>query len=653
MLISYRLTLPAPSTHYLEIEARFPLAGASAPGAPSSPAEAEGRVELAMAVWTPGSYLVREFSRNVERLRAETADGTALPVARAAKNRWWVEDVPADARELVVRYAVYARELSVRTNYVGHDFALINGAPTFLTLPAALAPPAGPARAAYPHEVRFELPEGWEQALSPLPIERFEEGGVRGGVLRAASYDELVDSPLVLGSPEVYEEEVDGVVHRLVNVGEAGLWDGPRSAAGMARVVGAHRELWGSFPYPRYTFFNLLVEGGGGLEHRDSTVLMASRTATRTRERYLGWLGLVSHELFHAWNGKRLRPVELGPFDYEAEVYTESLWVVEGVTSYYDDLLVHRAGLSTRDEYLKSLSKGIADVQSTPGRLEQPLDESSFDAWIKLYRRDENSVNRGISYYRKGALVAWLLDVEIRRASGGERSLDDLLRRAFDRYSGDRGYTRAEIEALASEVARADLSGFFRAAVEGVGELDFQPALDWFGLRFQPEEEAEGDEGAAKDTRKDEGEGKAWLGMKVETRGGLLTVTEVRRGGPAFEAGLSVDDELIALDGYRVAPGAWEEHLKGYRPGDEVELLVARQSRLLTVPTRLGRIPQETWKLEADPEAGDEQKARLAAWLGSEAPAGAPSVRVRASEVEAPDWETAGRREEAGEGNDR
>src|SRR5947199_4787989 len=401
--IAYTLRFPAPQTHYVEVEARVPTDG-------------RPEVELMMAVWTPGSYLVREYARTVEAVAAATESGEPLPVEKTVKNRWRIGT--RQAPRIVVKYRVYCREMSVRTNFVDSGFALINGAATFLTLAD------GPRR---PHEVRLELPADWKVSASPLaPL---PGGGEHA--YGAEDFDTLVDSPVYAGNARTYPFEVAGKPHFLVNEGEGGVWDGPRSAADAEKIVRAQVELWGVAPYPRYVIFNLLTESGGGLEHRNACTLMSSRWKSRTHEGYLDWLGLVSHELFHAWNGKRLRPVELGPFDYEREVYTRGLWVVEGITSYYGDLLVHRAGFSTVKEYLKNLSKSIDTMQTTPGRRVQPLDESSFDAWIKAYRRDENSNNSGISYYTKGEVVAFLLDARIRRATAGKKSLDDAMRLAF------------------------------------------------------------------------------------------------------------------------------------------------------------------------------------------------------------------------------
>ncbi|HYN23236.1 MAG TPA: hypothetical protein VE078_19915, partial [Thermoanaerobaculia bacterium] len=407
--ISYTLRFPAPQTHTVEIEALVPT-------------DSLPEVSLMMAVWTPGSYMVREFARSLEEVTATTPGGEPLRVEKTSKNRWRVET--AGLPRITVRYRLYARDLSVRTNFVDESFALLNGAATFLTIDG------GERR---PHEARLLLPPHWRVSASPLP-------STEAHLYRAIDFDTLVDSPLYAGNAPIYGFEVGGKSHRLLNEGEGAIWDGPRSAADAERIVREQIAFWGTAPYDSYLFLNFITESSGGLEHKDSSVLMTSRWKSRTREGHQDWLGLVSHELFHAWNVKRLRPEELGPFNYESEVYTRSLWFAEGVTSYYDDLLVHRAGLSDRKEYLKRLSKQIESLQTTPGRLVQPLESSSFDAWIKYYHRDENTINSDVSYYTKGAVLAFLLDAHIRRATGGLHSLDDVLRSAFRHWSGERGF---------------------------------------------------------------------------------------------------------------------------------------------------------------------------------------------------------------------
>jgi predicted metalloprotease with PDZ domain len=453
--IRYTLSFPAPHTHYVEVRAEVPTAGREV-------------VELMMAVWTPGSYLIREYARHVENVAADGTDNQALAVTKTAKNRWSIATRGADV--IVVTYRVYGREMSVRTNWIEADFALINGAPTFLTLADS------PRR---PHEVVLSLPPSWTRAVTAL-----QELAGAPNYFCAASYDTLVDSPILAGNPAVYTFEIDGRLHRLANEGEAGVFDGAQAARDLEAITREHHRFWGTVPYDRYTCLNLITESAGGLEHCDSAVLMTSRWTTRTRKAYLGWLELASHELFHVWNGKRLRPIELGPFDYEHEAHTRSLWVVEGITDYYGDLLVHRAGVSTRDEFFASLSEKIELLQTTPGRMAQSIDNASFDTWIKFYRPDENSPNSSINYYIKGAVVAFLLDHEVRCVSDGHRSLDDVMRIAFRRFSGERGFAEHEFRALVEEVAGTSLESLWSSALEGTGELEYSTALESIGLRF-------------------------------------------------------------------------------------------------------------------------------------------------------------------------
>ncbi len=589
--ISYTLRFPAPETHLIEVEGRFPTHGQPA-------------IELAMAVWTPGSYLVREFAKNVEGLAAAGEDGRPLAVEKTAKNRWRV--TTGGEAHAVVRYRLYAREMSVRSDFVDAGFALINGAPTFL------APADGRA---VPYEVRLVLPAAWKTSISTL-------ASVAGAehAYRAEDFDALVDSPIYAGNPEIHRFEVAGKLHLLVDEGAGGeergegrVWDGARAAADLERLVQEEVAFWGSAPYSRYVFFNLITEESGGLEHKSSTVLMTSRWKARTREGRLDWLSLAGHELFHAWNVKRLRPVELDRFDYEHEVYTQGLWMAEGLTSYYDDLLLPRAGLATRDEYLKRLSKQIDTLQSTPGRLVQSLRAASFDAWIKYYRRDENFVNTGTSYYTKGAVVGFLLDARIRRATRGERSLDDVLRLAWRRYSAERGFTEAQLRQTVEEVAGRATADWLERAVGSAEELEYQEALDWLGLRFTLDRSKDG--GAADETDEPRREPAGWLGVETEVQKGRLTVTEVKRATPAYQAGINVGDEILAIGDYRVPPESWAERLKAYRPGERAALLVARRERLTRLPVTFGEKPARRWKLEPDPKATAEQKAHLAAWL--------------------------------------
>jgi predicted metalloprotease with PDZ domain len=575
--IRYTVSFPAPQTHYVEVSAVVPTAR-------------RPEVELMMAVWTPGSYLVREFSRHVEAVGAVGADGRALAVEKSDKNRWRV--ATGGAPSVTVRYRVYAREMSVRTNWVDTGFALLNGAPTFLTLAD---------RVARPHEVVINPATGWNRSMTGL-------ADLGGGPhrYRAPDFDTLADSPIVIGNPAVHEFTVDGKKHYLVNEGEGGVFDGARAAKDLEAIVREHRRMWGSLPYDKYVFLNLLTlvtDDANGLEHKNSSVLTMNRWVTRTRRAYATWLWLASHEFFHTWNVKRLRPVELGPFDYENEVHTRSLWIAEGITDYYAYLALHRAGLTTREEYLDSLSTKIEELQTTPGRLVRSAELASFDAWIKYYRPDENSDNTSISYYTKGLVVGLLLDARIRRVTRGTRTLDDVLKAAYEKYGGATGFTADEFRAVAEQVAGVSLKAFWDTAVTGTGELDYTEALDTLGLRFRsvsvPADRP----------------GKAWLGITTRNDAGRLVVTQVRRDTPGIVAGLNVDDEILAIGDFRVRADRWDGRLEQYAPGDRVSMLVARREQLMRLDVTFGSEPTRGWRLEVNPAASDAQQTSRNRWL--------------------------------------
>ena len=568
--IRYTLTFPAPHTHYVHVRADVPASGSES-------------VELSMAVWTPGSYLVREFARHVEAVTAQRPDGESLRVDKTAKNRWRI--ATGGAARVLVSYRVYGREMSVRTNWIESGFAFLNGAPTFLTL-------AGDS--ARPHEVTIVPAEGWTRSITALdPGVRLKPDTTSGGppdaTYCAPDYDTLVDSPILVGNPELHEFSVDGTPHLLANVGDTAFFDAPRAVKDLEAIARAHKEFWGSLPYERYVFINLITEAVGGLEHARSSVLMTTRFVSRTRKAYLRWLELASHELFHVWNVKRLRPIELGPFDYEREAMTPSLWIVEGITDYYGDVLVLRAGCSSPQEFLDSLSDKIEELQTTPGRTVRSIALASIDAWIKLYRPDENTANSSISYYTKGAVVAFLLDAAIRRATRGRKALDEVMHEAYARYSGTRGFTPDDFRALTERVAGADLGAFWRSAIEGTDELDYSDALDVFGLQFRPV------------SHPPNGRPKAWIGATTKMDGGRLIVAQVKRDTPAFSVGLNVDDEIVAIDEVRVRADRLDERLEQYSPGDRVSVLVARRDRLLSLDVVLDAEPLRSWRLEPGP----------------------------------------------------
>lgn len=564
--VVYTLRFPDRAQHYVDVEALIPSDG-------------QAQVELMLPVWTPGSYLVRDHARHLEAL---TVDGEPT-VERTAKNRWRV--ATGGKKAVAVRYRLYGRLLTVRTNFVDAGFALINGAATFLT----------PLEQRRQYVVRVLRPADWSRTITGLSA-----GGPHRYV--AGNYDQLVDSPILVGNPEVTTFKVGGKPHVLADQGGSGLWDGEKAAADLAKIVDVQRRFWGGLPYEKYRFINILQEVGGGLEHLNSTVIMNSRFAQRDRKAYINWLRLAAHEFFHTWNVKRLRPVELGPFDYERENHTRSLWVAEGITSYYDVLTVRRANISTTAELLEGLSKKVKRVQDTPGRAVRSLEQASYDAWIKFYKADENTPNVAPSYYVKGSVVAFLLDMEIRRRTADKRSLDDVMRAASAQFSGKKGFETEQFYALASKVAGVDLSDFFARYAAGTAELDYGPALAWLGLRFKPVKQSKTPDAA-------------WLGARTAVKHGLLIVKQVRRGTPAYTIGLNAGDEILAIDDQRIPPSEFETRIGRYRAGEKATVLIARRGALLRLPITFSAKPAHSWTIEVDPKAKADAKARRARWI--------------------------------------
>jgi predicted metalloprotease with PDZ domain len=455
--ITYTIKFPAPGQHGAVVEAVYPIEGRAA-------------IELMMPIWTPGFYRVENYAGKVLDLSARTPDGQALRVEQPRKNRWRL--ATNGARKVLVTYKLKCDSRSVTTNWVGADMAVLNGAATFLTLVEN-----GPR----PHDIQLELAAPWKQSMTSLEA----APGGQAHHYRAADFDTLVDSPILLGNLDVHEFDVAGSKHLVVNAGDVAGWDGKRAAADLKKLVAEHRRLWGFLPFQRYLFLCVFRPGGGGLEHRNCTLVTSRATSMRLPAAYRSWLIFVSHEYFHAFNVKRLRPVELGPFDYEKAPRTAGLWVAEGFTCYYDGLLTTRAGLATPTDFLARLSGNIDRLQKTPGRLKQTLEQASLDVWTSSFS-GLGGGRETVSYYVKGPIVAFLLDARIRRATQGARSLDDVMRLAYQRYAGVKGFTPEQFRQTTEAVAGVELRAWFQKVVGSTEELDYAEALDWFGLRWAP-----------------------------------------------------------------------------------------------------------------------------------------------------------------------
>jgi predicted metalloprotease with PDZ domain len=618
-MIAYTIAMLRPHTHLYDVTLDIDKV--------NSPT-----LDVALPVWTPGSYMVREYARHIQQFTATTpspaaalessaattpspaaageeAGGEGLPWRKIDKSTWRIET--GGAARVRVGYQVYANELSVRTSHLDATHGFFNPATLCMYIPG---------RTNEPLAVRVLAPEGWRVTTGLETMN--DEGGtlkvpsdsetssfiVHRSSFAAQDYDELVDAPFECGTHGLLEFAVDGIPHRIALWGH-GNEDQARLVEDTQKIVEAARDMFGGLPYAHYTFIVHLSDGrGGGLEHRNSVAMIVDRWTFRPRASYERYLSLTAHEFFHVWNVKRIRAAPLGPFDYRSENYTRQLWAMEGVTDYYTDLLLLRAGLIGPDRYLERLAEHITALQSQPGRALQSLEQSSFDAWIKHYRPDENTRNIAISYYLKGGLVALLLDLEIRHRTNSARSLDDVLRYLFERFpaSGpgipEEGGYRAAVEA----VAGSSLAEFFTRYVAGTDELDYDRALGYAGLRLEWSHEQAPEDGQAP----------AWLGVQLKTEHGRLLISSARSDGPAYAAGVYAGDELLALDGFRVDEERLKARLAERAPGEIITLSLFRRDELLHVPVALAPAPHDKLAIVRRDDASAEQRATYAGWIG-------------------------------------
>jgi predicted metalloprotease with PDZ domain len=579
--VEYRIDLMQRHAHLYAVEARFPVGGRE--------------LDLLLPVWTPGSYLVREFERHLQDLVCDDGEGRALPVRKVDKSTWRVD--ARGATRIRARYRVYAWDLTVRSAHLDDTHGFWNGACVFLYAREL---------AAHPARVTVIPPKGWHVTVG------LDEDKAEPNTFVARDYDELVDSPFEVGTHELIRFEAQGKPHRLAIWGRV---ETPREQlrADFIKIIDAAQAVFGEpLPYPDYAFILMVAPNQyGGLEHARSCALLASPYTFAPRKKYEEFLELVSHEFFHLWNVKRIHPEALGPFDYQSEAYTRCLWVMEGITSYYDRHLLVRAGLQPPKRYLEKLGEEVGKIAGIPGRFRQSLEESSFDAWIKLYRPDENSVNSTISYYLKGGVVALLLDLEIRSRTKGQRSLDDAMRLLWRRYgSAGVGFPDDAVQSLFEEAVGIPLGTFFDRYVRGRDELDPKALLRTVGLELKAEEDHDEEKKAPA----------VWLGCTFKDSNAGVTITGALDGGPAVDAGLYAHDEIVALDGLRVDLSTLKDRLGTKKPGDEVTLTLFRRDELRTVTVKLGEKPPEKFSVMPVGDATAEEKAAYQAWLGQPFP---------------------------------
>jgi len=570
--IHYQVAMPQPQSHLFEVTLSVqnwqkPL------------------LDLKMPVWTPGSYLVREYAKHLQDFSADTGDKQqSLAFRKITKNYWQIDT--ANTSKITVRYRVFANELSVRTNHLDATHGYFNGAALFFFIPGFEQQP-----------IQVEIvPKPEWQVTTPLPAV-----SGKANTFEAKDFDTLVDSPFEIGSHQIYNFEVLGKPHQLAiwgqgNVNPEGVIEDTK------KIIEVEANIFGGLPYERYLFLLHLTNNSfGGLEHKDACSLIYARFGFRAKEKYQRFMQLVAHEFFHLWNVKRIRPKALEKFDYEQENYTTSLWFCEGTTSYYDLQIPLRAGIYDAKTFLENLSKEITQLQLIPGRKVQPLGESSFDAWIKLYRRDANSNNSQISYYLKGEMISLLLDLLIRSRQENQCSLDDVMAIMWQRFGKEEiGFTPQQLQDVIESVAQTDLGEFFNRYIDGVDELPFDEYLEPFGLRLNVVEEAV-----------------PYLGLTVKTENNQEMIKFVEVTSPAALAGVDAGDELLAIDNLRVTADQLSDRLKDYQAGDTIKLSIFHQDQLRTLSVKLLAPQPSRYQIVQVENPTQVQQQNFAGWLGT------------------------------------
>ena len=530
--ISYEVSMPQPYTHYFEVKMNVED-------------YQKDYFDIQMPTWAPGSYLIREFSKNVEDLGA-TFNKKLLKTEQINKNTWRI--YAENAKNVSITYKVYAFELSVRTSFIDASHGYFNGTSIFMFIDELKN---------IPHHLTIIPFKDWKKVSTSMT--NIAEKGFQ---YEAPNYDILVDSPVEIGNHVTFDFTSAGVLHHVAMYGK-GNYDVEKLKTDMAKITQAATDVFGENPNKEYTFIiHNLTTGSGGLEHLSSTTLEVNRW-TYGEENYKGFLSLVAHEYFHLWNVKRIRPKALGPFDYNNENYTDLLWVMEGFTSYYSEIIMYRAGYYNEEDIMKKITGSINSIENQPGNKIQSAAEASFNAWIKAYRPNENSYNTTISYYTKGNVIANMLDLTIINATKGKKNLDNVMKYLYNEYykKNKRGFTLDEMQKAVEKVSGLKMNDFFEKYITGTQTFDYSTIFGYAEL-------------SVKTVKNDE------VGLGISTSGNKIT--GVTRNSSAYDGGLNVDDEILAIDDFRVH-GNIGDFLEGKHVGDKVSILISRDNIIQTI----------------------------------------------------------------------
>jgi len=582
--LKYTVSMPQPNTHYFHVE--IGVSGLRGRSGGDS-------LVFSMPIWTPGSYLVREFSRNVLDFRAFGASGTELRHEKISKNSWRVITDSND--EVTVKYRVYAFEFTVDTSYLDDQFGIINGASVFMFVRGRESDQALLKVVPHPR---------WKSISCSL--DRIDDQDEKESpTFFVPDYDILVDSPIEVGNQALHTFFVDNKEHT-VSINSRENFDWTRLVDDIKKIVEATYPVFGEIPYNRYMFLIDIsaADAYGGLEHLSSTHCIAPYFRMFPDPEYRQLLSLFSHEFFHAWNVKRMRPKGLGPFDYSSEVYTRSLWISEGITSYYDDLILRRANILTVPEYLDAFVINLDLMSSLPGSRWESAEESSFDTWIRHYRTNENTPNVHSSYYVQGAVIGWMIDTQIARATDNRRSLDDVMRKVYEDTfkTANRGFLDEEFERACNDVAGESLShDIFERRVRGRQLIDYQWYLSFYGLELKAKSEKDSSKG--------------FLGLKARSESGRSMVSNVLFDSPAERSGICSGDELIAVDGIRIDASKLSFIVANKQRGEKVNLLLSRNGRVHSVEAIIGQRPIFEHRIQKKETATEEEKSLFRHWL--------------------------------------
>ena len=556
--IKYNLKMEKPQNHYFQVEMEL------------SDFQSE-EIVVKMPIWAPGSYLAREFAKNVNLVLAYDENGKELTVKKTNKNTWKI--TKGNAKKIKVNYEVYAFELTVRTSFLDLTHGFVSGSGVFMYVDGFKE--KGGTLEVFPYKTF---------GVITTALKENGEGVAADGstVFTFDNYDHLVDCPLEIGNQSVFSFTASGIKHT-VAMYSYGNFDVEQLKIDMAKVVEGSTKVFGENPNQDYTFIiHNVVDGQGGLEHTNSTVLSVNRW-TYSGPKYSDFLKLVAHEYFHLWNVKRIRPVELGPFNYDEENYTSLLWVMEGFTSYYEKLILMREGIYTPEKFLASMFSSLNYIEGSVGARVQPVSHASFDAWIKAYRPNENSSNTTMSYYSGGSIKAMMLDIMIIEKYNGEKCLDDFMRVLYQKYykEKNRGFSETEFKDELANFLGQNMDEFYHKYIDGTEIPDYKALFAKVGLDV-----------------KYAGQPLPSIGIGMKDSGGKTIVTSVRSGSAAEEAGISVNDEIIGCNGIRADKASLESYFSNLRTGEMIDLLFAREDQLFSTEVKVTTYEQPRFDYE-------------------------------------------------------